>query len=420
MTHTSTASPVPPASAPALAPAAQGRLRVVLSLIVSMTLVALGNGLLFAYVPIRLAGLGFEPVVAGFLITVLAVGGFIGCFVAGPLMRWLGNARAFLAGLAMLLAAHTVLALTADPVSWTVSRLVYGIAVSQLFIISYSWINSAVTNQARGKVQTVFYSSFIVGMGVGGYGISFMDVGTNMTPKVSMVLVTLAVLPMLLPGLPKMRAAKGGSSIRLLRTWRISPVGFVGMFFVGGLTLLIQGFAPIYGQAIGFAPGQIGLMLLLMQIGIIVVQIPAGVISDRLDRRWVLVICALMITTFAGITSQVSSLNFFILVAAFSLWAGATETIFSIATAQANDHAQPHEYVILAATLTTMWSMGATLIPALTSVLTKVIGPEAYMYVAGALGLIYAAFVGVRMTMREVPEPDPATEAHAIHEPPRY
>ena len=63
---------------------------------------------------------------------------------------------------------------------------------------------------------------------------------------------------------------------------------------------------------------------------------------------------------------------------------------------------------------------GATLIPALTSVLTKVIGPEAYMYVAGALGLIYAAFVGVRMTMREVPEPDPATEAHAIHEPPRY
>ena len=51
----------------------QRRLRVVLTLIISMTLVALGNGLLFAYVPIRLAALGFEPFVAGALIVVLAL-----------------------------------------------------------------------------------------------------------------------------------------------------------------------------------------------------------------------------------------------------------------------------------------------------------------------------------------------------------
>ena len=389
------------------------------SLIISMTLVALGNGLLFAFVPIRLAGLGFEPFVAGTLIVVLAVGGFIGCFVAGPMMKRFGMARAYIIGLAMLLCAHAILALTADPLPWGVSRLIYGTAVSQLFVVTYSWINGSVTNKARGRVQTVFYSCFIVGMGVGGYGISFMDVTTNVSPRVSMVLTTLAVIPLLVPGLPKVNVAKD-SAIRLKRTWQISPVGFMGMFFVGGLTLLVQGFAPIYGQAVGFAPTQIGFMLLLMQIGIIGVQIPAGVISDRWDRRWVLIACALMITAFAGLTSQVTGLNFFILVAAFALWAGATETIFSISTAQSNDHAKPDEYVMLAATLTMIWSIGATLVPAMTSVLTKFFGATAYMYTAGALGLIYAIFVAFRMTMREVPQPDSTAEAHALHEPPRY
>ncbi|MGA0236403.1 MAG: MFS transporter, partial [Alphaproteobacteria bacterium] len=371
------------------------------------------------FVPIRLAGLGFEPFVAGTLIVVLAVGGFIGCFVAGPMMKRFGMARAYIIGLAMLLCAHAILALTADPLPWGVSRLIYGTAVSQLFVVTYSWINGSVTNKARGRVQTVFYSCFIVGMGVGGYGISFMDVTTNVSPRVSMVLTTLAVIPLLVPGLPTVNVAQD-SAIRLKRTWQISPVGFMGMFFVGGLTLLVQGFAPIYGQAVGFAPAQIGFMLLLMQIGIIGVQIPAGVISDRWDRRWVLIACALMITAFAGLTSQVTGLNFFILVAAFALWAGATETIFSISTAQSNDHAKPDEYVMLAATLTMIWSIGATLIPAITSVLTKFFGATAYMYTAGALGLIYAIFVAFRMTMREVPQPDSTAEAHALHEPPRY
>ena len=374
-------------------------MRVVLTLIISMTLVALGNGLLFAYVPIRLAALGFEPFVAGALIVVLAAGGFIGCFVGGPMMKRFGMARAYMMALAMLLSAHALLAVTAHPLPWSLSRLIYGVAVSILFIVSYSWINAVVTNQARGRVQTVFYSSFIVSMGVGGFGISFMDVTTSMAPRVSIVLAALAALPFLLKGLPSANIAQD-SAVRLRRTWQISPVGFLGMFFVGGLTLLVQGFAPIYGQAMGFQPGQIGFLLLLMQIGIIGVQIPAGIISDRWDRRWVLVICALMITAFAGLTSQISGLNFFLLVAAFALWAGATETIFSISTAQANDHARSDEYVMLAASLTMIWSIGATIIPAATSLLTKFFGATAYMYTAGGLGLVYAAIVVVRLFMR--------------------
>ena len=65
--------------------------------IVSMGLLAVGNGLLFAYVPVKLAAEGFAPWVAGAIITSLGAGGLIGCLLAGPLVRRVGHARVFAA-----------------------------------------------------------------------------------------------------------------------------------------------------------------------------------------------------------------------------------------------------------------------------------------------------------------------------------
>ena len=104
------------------------------------------------------------------------------------------------------------------------------------------------------------------------------------------------------------------------------------MLFAGGVTMLVQGYAPIFAQAKGFEPAQIGLMLLLMQLGIFVVPLSAGFVSDRVDRRWVIVACTVLIVGCAGFASEVAGLNFF-LVAAFGLWAGSTKAIFSVTSA---------------------------------------------------------------------------------------
>ncbi|MBT3143338.1 hypothetical protein KL867_19945 [Ruegeria litorea] len=66
-------------------------------LIVSMALLAFGNGLMFAYVPIKLAILGHEPSVAGWMLTAMAGGGLLGCLACGWFVRAVGHARAFMA-----------------------------------------------------------------------------------------------------------------------------------------------------------------------------------------------------------------------------------------------------------------------------------------------------------------------------------
>ena len=64
------------------------------------------SGLIYAWVPIRLSALGYDPSVAGMLISVTAVGEVLGCFITGALVRGLGQARTWLLALGMLLISY--------------------------------------------------------------------------------------------------------------------------------------------------------------------------------------------------------------------------------------------------------------------------------------------------------------------------
>ena len=93
----------------------------VTSIILSMGLLAIGNGLLFAFVPVKLAAAGFPPWIAGAVITGLAAGGFGGCLLAGPMVRRVGHARVFATLAAMVNLSVLIIALGTDPLLWILS-----------------------------------------------------------------------------------------------------------------------------------------------------------------------------------------------------------------------------------------------------------------------------------------------------------
>jgi len=110
----------------------------VTSIVLSMCMIAIGNGLLFAYIPVKLAAVGFQPWVAGAMLTAMSAGGIAGCLMTGRMVRAVGHARVF-ASLASLLAFSVMLiALGTDVSLWLVSRIVYGVSATGLFIVSQS------------------------------------------------------------------------------------------------------------------------------------------------------------------------------------------------------------------------------------------------------------------------------------------
>jgi MFS family permease len=387
-------------------------LRAVAGLILSMALVATGSGLMFTFIPVKLGQLGYAPSTPGWILTAMATGGFVGCLYTGRLVKRVGHARTYMTLAALTVLSHVTLAVTDDPWLWAAARMIYGFAVTGLFIVSQSWLNDASPNDWRGRVMAVFYMSYVLCIGAGGYLVGQIDLSTARGPVLAVGLVALAMLPV---GTTILRAPAPPEhvSIALSAVWRISPVGLAGLFAVGGLTMLVQGFAPIYAQASGYSQGQIGLLVFLMQLGMIAVQLPLGALSDRIDRRIVLLIAACLILVFAFSTSLADGVQLWLLIVLFGAWAGATETIYAVANAHANDRAQPEYFVSVSTTMLFAWSFSGFVIPGVASLLTPLVGVKAFMYIAMAIAAVYGLFVVYRMLRME----PPADEHHVPYEP---
>ncbi|MEM7301705.1 MAG: MFS transporter [Pseudomonadota bacterium] len=389
--------PEPRASAPLIA---------VSSILISMGLLALGTGLLHAYVPLRLAQIGQPPWVAGTMVSALAFGGLIGCFAIGWVVRRVSHARTYVCMAAVIVISALLLSLGNNPWLWVLARALYGFAATGLFVVAQSWLNDASENQWRGRVLAVFYMMYVVGIGIGGYMLRLIELNNTAAPMLAILFVTLSMLPI---GLTRLNAPPPPESIAInvRAVWRISPVGLGAMIAVGGLTMMSQGFVPIFATSSGFSKDDVALLYLLMQFGMFAIQLPLGAISDRTDRRFVLIAACVLVITSAVVINQMSVLNLFWLIPVFAIWAGATESIYSLANAHANDRADPQYFVALSSTLLVAWSVSGIVVPAVTSALMPIYGPKSFIYVTIFIAGALSVFVLFRLLKKDaVPQED--------------
>lgn len=375
------------------------------ALVVSMTLVAVGNGLMLAYVPYVLSRADAPSWTPGAAVTAIAFGGLIGCVIAGPVIRRVGHARAFSCSMALVIIAAFLVALGVNPVLWILARGLYGVAGNSNFIIAQSWLNHASDNRWRGKAMSFFYMAYVLGLGAGAWLFGRMPADGNLAPLAAIFVTTLALLPIGLTRLPT-PPAPARVNVDIPMVWRNSPVALVGVLAAGGLSMVVQGFTPIYAATNNVGQADVALLMFVMQFGLIFVQYPLGTLSDRIDRRLVLIATCLMIAGTAVAALFVSFQAFAILMLVFALWAGAVESVYSIANAHANDRTDPEDFVPLASTMLVAWSTSATLVPLAVTALTPVFGPKTFIYAAMAVALAYAAFVAGRLRFRETVPPE--------------
>lgn len=374
------------------------------ALVVSMTLVAIGNGIMLAYVPYVLSRADAASWTPGAAVTAIAFGGLVGCVIAGPVIRRVGHARAFSCSLALVIVAAFLVALGVNPVLWILARGLYGVAGNSNFIIAQSWLNHAADNRWRGKAMSFFYMAYVLGLGIGAWLFGQMPADGNLAPLVTIFVTTIALLPI---GLTKLPTPPPPARVNLdfAMAWRNSPVALIGILASGGLSMVVQGFTPIYAATHDVGQADVALLMFVMQFGLIFVQYPLGTLSDRIDRRIVLIFTCLLIAGTAVAALFVSFGALILLMIVFALWAGAVESVYSIANAHANDRTDPEDYVPLASTLLVAWSTSATIVPLGVTALTPVFGPKTFIYAAMAVALLYAAFVAQRLRLRETVPP---------------
>jgi MFS family permease len=131
-----------------------------------------------------------------------------------------------------------------------------------------------------------------------------------------------------------------------------------------------------------------------------VTQLPIGRISDRMDRRKVVIaVCLLAVFGALGAwwLAEVSRLAFFALVAAYG---GTSLTLYSLSSAHVNDHVPADEKLGASSTLILVNGAGAFIAPIVVAAVMGVVGNDTFLPLLAVMHLLLAVYAIFRMVRR--------------------
>lgn len=373
-------------------------LRPVTALLIGVALLLTGHGLLLTAVPLRAVAEQFPSIQIGLLGSAYYVGFIAGCLLTPFLILRAGHIRAFAALIAIAAASALLLPLLIGFGPWFGSRLLTGISLAGLFMVIESWLNDNASNKTRGLVFSSYIAINFSAIAVGQLIVAGGDPSTFNLFVIAALFVGLATIPVVMT-----RSAQP-APIALVRfrpfaLYRLSPVGVVGVTLIGMATGSFWTLAALFGVEKGLEPNQAALFVGIAVLGGVIAQWPVGHLSDRFDRRRVLVVL-LLTSAVIGILIGVLPLgNTAILVLAFPL-GSALHSCYAIAAAHAFDFAERSAYVETSAGLLFANGVGSMIGPIAASALMAAIGASGLFVFAGVAQLALVAFILHRLTRR--------------------
>lgn len=370
------------------------------SLLLGTGLLLLGNGLLGTLLAIRLLQAGFGPGAAGLVMSAYFAGFSVGAAYAGRVILSTGHIRTFAAFAAVFAAAALAHGLAPPSWAWAGLRAIAGFSMAALYMTVESWLNAASTNEVRGRVVSTYMLVVYGALGGGQLLLNLWPVeGIELFCLVGL-LTSLAVLPVALT-----RAAgpalERDPALPLRVLLEAAPLGLLGALVAGALTGGVYAVAPLYAHLVGLSPAGVSLFMSALVLGGLAFQLPLGRVSDRVDRRTVLLAVSLALAATSGVLGLYPGGAGPGLYALAVVFGGLVFALYPLALAHVFDRVE-RPRVLRASSLVLMASaVGSTLGPPVASLAMHGVGPAGFFAYAAALALALAAAVAYRVRTHE-------------------
>jgi MFS family permease len=356
-------------------------------LLIGMGVLMLGAGLQGTLIGLRAALEEFPTFVIGVVMSCYYVGYVGGSFSTPQLVQRVGHIRVFAALTAVASASILLQGLLVSPALWAVLRIVSGFCFAGIYVVAESWLNDRATNQSRGSLLAVYMLVLYVGLGAGQFLLNAADPAGPILFILTSMLISLSVVPITL-SVQRAPEFEVGERIALAQLYRISPLGVVGVTVSGMLTSSLFSMGSVYARLNGFASADIATFMAVMILAAVFTQLPIGRLSDRRDRRSVLVaVCVLAacLALGAAVFGSTSRATLLMLAAGFG---GIVLTLYSLSLSHINDHLAPAQMVSASGSVILMNGAGAIAGPPLMAVLMDAFGPPAYF---GSMAVLVSA-----------------------------
>ncbi|ARE42037.1 Transporter, Major facilitator superfamily [Rhodovulum sp. P5] len=383
------------------------------ALLFGILLLMVGNGLQGTLLGVRGGIEGFSTFEMSIVMSAYFVGFLGGSRLAPEMIRRVGHIRVFAALASMISAVLILYPALAHPVTWTLGRVLIGFCFSGVYVTAESWLNNAATNETRGQALSLYMILQMAGI-VSAQGLLLIaDPAGFVLFIIPSVLVSISFAPILLSVSPT-PAFDTTRPMNLIKLVRTSPTGAVGILLMGGVYSALFGMSAVFGTEAGLSVSQISGFIAALYMGGLLFQYPIGWLSDRMDRR-TLILAAAATGGAAGGAAMALGADYPALLAAAFLIGGMSNPLYSLLIAYTNDHLEPDDMAAASAGLLFINGVGAILGPLVTGALMGIIGPQGFFLFLMLLMLSLAVFTAYRMTQRAaVPVDETASYAPVL------
>ncbi|MEO1505076.1 MAG: MFS transporter [Pseudomonadota bacterium] len=379
------------------------------ALFLGMLLLMVGNALQGSLIGVRAASEpSFTTEIFGYVSAAYFAGFLGGSQVTPYLLRRVGHVRVFAALASLVSAAFIIYAAIVDPWVWFVLRFIVGFCFSGIYIVSESWINDGSSNENRGTALSTYMFFQMFGIVVGQQLLNVGDPeGYELFVLIS-VLVSISFAPILLSVSPA-PLYETARPMTLRQLLDASPLGSVGSFLLGAVFSAMFGMGAIYAGRSGLSVAEISIFLTVMYGGALLTQVPLGWLSDRMDRRQLIVLVALSggiacvwaATSGTTVLGTLYGFDIYVIYPAAAVLGGLANPLYGLLIAHTNDFLEHDQMASASGGIVFFNGVGAMGGPVIVGYLmeSQIGNAGFWIFIAAMMGFI-GAYGIFRMTQR--------------------
>ena len=355
----------------------------------------------------------FNVVTTGIFMSGYYVGYFLGSHSTPILVSKVGHIRVFAAFASLASLSVLIVVVFVNPFIWTIARFITGFSLVSCYIVSESWLNDRATNKTRGQLLSAYMIILFTGLGI---GMLLLNISSpeNYEPFILVsLLMSAALVPILLTKRSAPKFKKIGT-ISMKELYKISPLGTVSSFCTGVIHSALFSLAAVYAAINNFTVFEISILLFIITLSGVVTQAPIGYLSDKFDRRIVIIISTFLSAGFAffaiivsgstlanmylAIELDYSKVLFFLFVGLYSSFA---LPLFSLNLAHTNDFVTKEKFVSAGGGLQLIFGIGAIGGPIVCTLFMNIMGVNGFFVFLIIFHVIIGIFGLMRMKVRE-------------------
>lgn len=374
-------------------------LAAVASMLAGFAVLIMGNSLLSTLISLRMVQANHPAVVVGLVQSSYYIGFMFGAVWVGSLIERVGHHRAFVVFAALATCAALGYATTGMPVFWAMLRFTTGFCLVGIFTVMESWLQAAVPgSEFRGRIFSAYLITTYLGAGIGQFLVRLADPAGFMLFSLVGGLLAASLLPVTLAGNRppqdawRVRGSRPGLGLSGVRTvFQLAPLGLWGVLTAGLLSSAFYAMYPVFMRSVGYSVPEVSHFMGVSLVLALLPQWPIAYLSDRLDRRRVILAVSLALASSSLILLVFP--NYRRLEPIAYLNVSLIFTVYGLVVSYVNDLIPPAQRVSVSAGLLLVFALGGSAGPTIASLSMSAAGPGGIYFLSATVTILLATMM---------------------------